>query len=194
MNRRIKQNQIPIITYAGGWKHPPTLEDLGYDPRTLIKKVVLKEQERTREELRKQELHELNMQVLKAQLNQLPHSPTHYSSSSTSDTKFPEDLLRVLESNNGRKKASNEARRMARKFKKTTKVANYLLMRCITPSFLNNTGGKRKFSKGDYMDKNKKGKYDNQIQERIKTLNKYWIPKGFKVAFGSQYCQLIKQD
>ena len=189
MSRIIKQNQIPIITYAGGWKYPPTLEDLGYDPRTLIKKEVLKQQEQTREESRKQELHELNMQVLKAQLNPVSHRPT-----ATSNTKFPEDLLRVLESNNGRKKASNETRRMAREFKKTTRVANYLLMRCIIPVLRNHGDGKHKFSKSDYMDNNKKKKYDNQIQERIKTLNKYWIPLGFKVTFGSRYCELIKQN
>lgn len=74
---------------------------------------------------------------------------------------------------------------------KNVMVKNHLFAAAINPTTPNTRYKVKKFTQGDYSYKRKK--YDQQIQNRFKTINKYFknYNYGYSLSFGAQASKLI---
>lgn len=111
----------------------------------------------------------------------------HYNKNAAKP-RIEDELLSVIRTHkDSRLKAT---KKMAKLLIRDKEVQNYKLARYLKPK-LNNRNIKIRIRKSDYNSEKKKD-YDKQIRHRLKFLNRVWQPFWYRVAFHSEYTELIE--
>ena len=73
------------------------------------------------------------------------------------------------------------------------KIKNLYLVRKLIPRVRHRVGYKDRYimvNSSNY--KANKGEYNTKLKNRMKWLNKHWLPIGYKAKFRSDYCEVVK--
>lgn len=101
-----------------------------------------------------------------------------------------EVLLKAIPERNRKYK---NARRVASLLLGSSQVDNWLLAQRLNPTISNIVTYKsRKFYKKDYL--SKKDLYNQQIQNCLRRLKKFWNPLGYTIKFHSTYSELVSLE